>query len=385
VVAMRSESRTINSVHNAILLLVAVLALPRTAMANPPIIVGLGTADSCTEAALRNALVTAQVERGGTIQFECGELPVTIEVTSTGPAGAITLPNRTTIDGGGLITLSSTSFAEPFVLVDSNTAATIENLALDGKVQNLGRLVVRHVTFEVGDATGRSTFMNSGTAKLVHTRFGHPDYGSGSMASPVDNEGDLTVDRSEFLNVSTADTGAIWNRASATLDVRNSTFSGNYGDVTGGIQNGGSATITGCDFSANGGYDSSAVRSSGSLTIVSSTFADNQIFSGPGGAIAVSGTTVVKRSKFLRNHGYFGGAITNSGALDIEKSTFSANQAAYGGAIDTASAMTVTGSTITGNTARIDGGGIYVTGGVAPTLIKTTVTGNTPNDIVVQP
>ena len=63
------------------LLLVAALALPVPAMA--AIVVGDGTAASCTELALRNALLVAGNEGGATIRFQCGKAPVTIALIAT--------------------------------------------------------------------------------------------------------------------------------------------------------------------------------------------------------------------------------------------------------------------------------------------------------------
>src|SRR5689334_15316376 len=77
-------------------LLLALLALPTPALAAKPIIVGDGTAASCTETALGDALVIAGTVGGGTIKFNCGGSPVTIELTAT-----LVIPDNTTVDGGG--------------------------------------------------------------------------------------------------------------------------------------------------------------------------------------------------------------------------------------------------------------------------------------------
>ena len=61
--------------------------------------VGTGTAASCTDAALNAALAG-----GGLVTFNCGSAPVTIDI-STG-TGTKTIAADTTIDGGGLITIS---------------------------------------------------------------------------------------------------------------------------------------------------------------------------------------------------------------------------------------------------------------------------------------
>ena len=60
--------------------------------------VGTGTAASCTDAALNAALAG-----GGLVTFDCGG-PATIDI-STG-TGTKTIAADTTIDGGGLITIS---------------------------------------------------------------------------------------------------------------------------------------------------------------------------------------------------------------------------------------------------------------------------------------
>ncbi len=79
------------------LMLVLVLgwcgAPPRTLAAG---VVGDGTPGSCTEAALDAALVG-----GGSVTFNCGASPVTITVTAWK-----TIATKTSLDGGGLITLS---------------------------------------------------------------------------------------------------------------------------------------------------------------------------------------------------------------------------------------------------------------------------------------
>src|SRR5690349_15342900 len=59
-------------------------------------VVGNGSSGSCTESALRTAL-----NNGGTVTFNCGGSPLTITL-----AARLVITKTTTIDGGGLITLS---------------------------------------------------------------------------------------------------------------------------------------------------------------------------------------------------------------------------------------------------------------------------------------
>jgi hypothetical protein len=89
-------------------LLVAAAWSPRPVRADA--VVGTCTAGSCTEAALDAALgcgapsgspPASNCAGGGTVTFNCGASPITITVTSQE-----TIAADTSIDGGGLITLS---------------------------------------------------------------------------------------------------------------------------------------------------------------------------------------------------------------------------------------------------------------------------------------
>jgi hypothetical protein len=86
-------------------LVLVFFALPQSALAARTIKVGDGTAASCTEAALRNALILAGGERSSIIQFKCGAKPVVITVAAT-----LTIPDNTTINGNALITLDGNFF-----------------------------------------------------------------------------------------------------------------------------------------------------------------------------------------------------------------------------------------------------------------------------------
>ena len=65
-------------------------------VSQPDAVVGTGTPDSCTEAALETALAG-----GGVIVFDCGDAPLTITVTSEKA-----IATDTVLDGGGLVTPS---------------------------------------------------------------------------------------------------------------------------------------------------------------------------------------------------------------------------------------------------------------------------------------
>jgi len=120
------------SVH---VLLLAFLLFPQSVQAAPDqnITVGSGTAASCTETALKAALITASGSGGGTINFNCGLVHITIGLNQPTDVGGLqvllVLPNNTTIDGRGLITLDGTRTAS-VALVDQGVSVVLRHLSI---------------------------------------------------------------------------------------------------------------------------------------------------------------------------------------------------------------------------------------------------------------
>jgi hypothetical protein len=107
------------------MLLVAAAWSPRPVRADA--VVGTGTASSCTEAALDAALgcePSGNCFGGGNVTFNCGTSPVTITVSSLK-----TFAVDTSIDGGGLITISGGGVTQLF-LVNSGATLTLANLTI---------------------------------------------------------------------------------------------------------------------------------------------------------------------------------------------------------------------------------------------------------------
>ena len=101
----------------------------------PTFVVGNGTPQSCTEAALR-AAVTA----GGTITFSCGAKSHTIALGATLAVG-----KDTVVDGGGTVTLSGGNTVRVFTMDQGNWAGTTPVLT----VQNLRLVAGRAPTDQV--------------------------------------------------------------------------------------------------------------------------------------------------------------------------------------------------------------------------------------------
>jgi hypothetical protein len=128
-------------------------------------VVGTGTPSSCTEAALNVALgcgPTGNCSGGGNVTFNCGASPVTITVTS-----ARVMTGQTSIDGGGLVTLSGGSVT-PLFSVSPGATCTLANLTISAggggsAISNSGALTVTNCTFSGNIANdGGGAIFNEG-------------------------------------------------------------------------------------------------------------------------------------------------------------------------------------------------------------------------------
>jgi len=243
----------------AVFVVLLALALLRSIPALAAGVVGSGTPESCTEAALDTALAG-----GGMVTFNCGGA-TTITVTSTKIISA-----DTTIDGGSLITISGGNSVGIFVV----------NIGVNFTVQNLT------IANGIGGNFGGGGIANSGTLTVTNSTF------SGNRADAggaISNSGDLTVTNCTFSGNSSSYLlgagGAISN--SGNLIVTNSTFSGNSAEAGGAISNGGDMTVTNCTFSGNNspsllGPGGGAINNAGDLapatlfnTILANNFTNN--------------------------------------------------------------------------------------------------------------
>lgn len=316
-----------------------------------PIVVGTGTAASCTEAAFTNALLQAEGRGGGTIRFKCGQNPVTIVIVDS-----LSVPDDTTVDGDDLITLHGAD-EDLLLAVDVDARVTLKSLT----IVSLG----------------------------------------------VFNAGTLTVAGSTLQGSSGVCGGGIHNNG--TLTLRNSTLTDASGFFQGGgLCNLGSATVHNVVFSNNGGGGGAngggAIWNGGTLTVANSTFTHNTSFGDVGGAIYNAGRLTVRRSIFFQNHGGSGGAIFNDarfsngspdvGQLTVRDTVMVENSVAdapmffgsHGGGIyNWGGAANIVNSSISENTATAPGGGVYTCCGGTTVIKRTEVSGNSPDNVVVDP
>jgi hypothetical protein len=309
----------------------------------PTAVVGMGTAGSCTEAALSAAL-----SAGGVVTFNCGPDPVTITVTAT-----IELPYSmdTVIDGGGKVT------------IDGGGAVRILDWDSPNYRANTHTLTLQNITFAHAHATGTMPYasaplpcssgyydgaggalqMRDGVLHVINATFVDneaeklgPDVGGGAIY--LNGALDSVVVGSTFLSNSASNSGAIGS-LNSDLDVYNSDFEGNAALGFGANSNDASmcsvVAMTGQNQVGSGGNAGAVGMDGGSdltHTFCGSTFKNNTGGTGAfGGAIArtpdaAQETTVLDRCLFEGNTGDGGGAAYfHNSVLTITASTFASN------------------------------------------------------------
>ena len=335
------------------IVLCAVVVVLAPSIASASGVVGTGTAASCTDAALDTALAG-----GGSVTFDCGPDPVTIDI-STG-TGTKTIAADTTIDGGDLITISGGKSVGVFSM-NADVELTIENVTIANGIS----------------PNGGGVFNDEGALTVSNCNFS--GNGAGSGGGGIANFGTLTVTNSTFSGNGASFGGGIANAGEGTLTVANSTFSDNSASALGGgggIFNFGTVTVTNSTFSGNmanvGG--GGIANDSGTLTVINSTFSGNMapiLFSGEtgdGGGISNKATLIVTNSTFSGNSAGTGGGIENEGTATLTNSTFSGNSTTRfivspGGAIANEGAVTSINTLLAANSTGNCGGGSVVTDG----------------------
>lgn len=296
------------------------------------------TADSGA-GSLRQAIANAATS-GDTIQFQFQSTPVTISLTS----GDLQISKNLTITGLGAANLiidasSNTSQSRVFTIVSGSTVSisglTVQNgrggrvgsgsiNGEGGGIYNSGNLTLTNVVVSSNTASnlqnGGGGIFNEGTLDVVGSTISNNTAGSKTTLGP---NGDVTG-------------GGIRNASIGTLTVTNSTISGNFGQVGGGIFNTGSMTISGTTFASNiAGVGISTINAlegggiyingPGSGTIVNSTFSGNSAVD-DGGAIANHGLVSVSFSTFSGNSATNGANVSAIGqTLTLKANIFSNN------------------------------------------------------------
>lgn len=380
-----------------ILIVVACLTLLTISLPAPvhaATTVGDGTPQSCTRKALQKA-----VKLGGTVNFNCGSNPVTININKR-----IKIKTDVTIDGGGLVTLDANRQTR-IMFVKAFRKLTVKNLTFrDGKVVFNGSNTGSGGAID-GDHRAEITVLNSqfydNKVKTV------PQEGRGGGAIRVLN-GKLTVRNSYFSGnkVNGGFGGAISSMLS-NLEVTDTIITGGKAAYAGGAihvdgtYNGGvngytileRVQITDNKSKAEGGgvwiyhYD---YQTGSTIQVVDSKFSGNLVKTNRdgvavGGGLRIgNGKYTIKNSLFVNNvsQGQGGGLWLGGNAKGkLTNVTISGNEAIYGGGIqfNNSGKIKLKNVTVVYNTAAEHGGGL--SGGAGHVkLFNTLVAHNTANN-----
>jgi predicted outer membrane repeat protein len=330
-------------------------------------VVGDGSAQSCTEEALRTA-----ASAGGYITFNCGDAPLVISIPSKIQTGS-----ETVIDGGsGDITLDGGGTSQ-ILIAPSGGSLSVRNLRfINGKApeseeaDGIGGAVagewrskveVRNCTFEdntAGRGGGAVAVWTGSSLTIVGSKFvGNSSYYGGAVYSLLSS---LQIVNSTFHDNDTIDNG--WGEGGAIAT------DGASEDPDDAI--GGTVEICGVEIQNN-----HALRSGGGVyiwvyppdqvVIDRTTVESNQIGgSGLGGGMRISnGEIEIKASSFVSNvSDNHGGALYLDCApsCDIVNTTFYGNEAgSYGGAISSGDTVNINNVTFAKNSAGGHGGALF--------------------------
>jgi predicted outer membrane repeat protein len=350
----------------------------------PEITVGDGSASSCTEGALADA-----VAAGGRIVLDCGSEPHTIPLSGT---LQVTV-DGTVIDGRGTVTLDGQGSVR-VIRTDNHITVTLKDLGIrSGRAQGdssdtgsgggvfrgwRGTLVVTGCEFSdnaastEGEIGGGAIYSQSGGTNIIlDSRFTNNSGGIGGAVNSLLS--DLIIVDSVFVGNRATDAGgavytdggiAVESGASdkgtrGVIRICGSRFEGNEGGTQGGAA-----------FLFAYGVDR--------VEILLSSFARNTVMSesgseGLGGAVRGSAVVTVAGSTFEENRaGGQGGALWfgETGGVSIVSSTFVRNRAesldgaeGLGGAIAGSVEVAITSCTLVENFAGWTGGAIFASPG----------------------
>jgi len=377
----------------------AVCSAPIAAAATTgALVVGNGTAASCTGAALQAAINASPI-----VTFNCGAGAASIPLYAT---LVVPATRSTVIDGGGRITLDGGGRVRLIQVVHENfrtnrTGLTLQHITLAGGKATGTRYVApssanASCSYGWADGAGGAIFVHDAMLHAVDVTFrGNtaaspgPDVGGGAVYAT--GALDVAIVGSTFDGNSGANGGAV-GLLQSDGRFANDLFSGNQASGTGGNYVGGKAA--GCTGVAqasqggaggNGGAIAIDGGSDGAQSVCGSTFSGNTAGAFGGGLFRTADIspqpTRFDRSVFQGNHANSGGAlyVQNANPLAITASTFAANVATSAGAGEFISDnLQVTNTTFADNVATKGVGGALSLSNALPTsrILNATFSGN---------
>ncbi|MGN6518351.1 MAG: choice-of-anchor Q domain-containing protein [Dokdonella sp.] len=214
-------------------------------------------------------------------------------------------------------------------------------------------LVDSSVTLGHADNLGGGIASSTGTVTLIRSTLdANIAYAGGGLYS---HTGHVTITASTISNNSVWPVGAGGGiRTDGTLDVVDSTITGNIAKLGGGIQSGGITTVT------------------------RSVISGNEAYYHGGGLHVAGGTTTLVGSTLAGNSArYYGGGARVDGTLEATNSTIAGNNCNRSGAglyLASTATLQLDHATLSVNHANTTGGGIGGSGNA--TIVQTIVSGN---------
>lgn len=209
-----------------------------------------------------------------------------------------------------------------------------------------------------------------------------------SNGGGIFNLGTATINSCNIRDNRASQGAGIFNNTGSIVSITDSTISGNISNFNGGgIFNQGTTTINKSIISGNSlSFTSSGggiFNTNGTVNITESTFSGNLASQGGGIFNNIACTVNITDSTFTGNASFSGAAIQNASSTsiaNITRSTFSSNAASSSGGAFNISGGTVniTNSTLSGNSAGTFGGGAIIATGLSSTvnITNSTITKN---------
>jgi len=317
---------------------------------------------------------------GGTVVFTSSDpsaiLPGSSPITNgTGTFSA-------TMETVGTQTITATDAANSLTAQSGNISVTLPTLVVTTAADDAGTASNCSIQTTPGTGANPSCSLRDALLFAASQGSGSITFDSTAFASAQSitlSDGTLTIPASTTIIGPTTGTGAaltnlVTVNGAAVNGGSTSVFTINSGVMGAAVAN---LIVTGGSTGASGG----GINNGGTLSITNSTISNNAANGGFGGGVANTGTLTVTRSTVSGNSASagHGGGIFNSGTLTVTNSTIAGNSASggTGGGIMNAgsSTLTVIDGTISANSAAA-GGGIYGVGTTVK-LANSIVSGNT--------
>jgi predicted outer membrane repeat protein len=339
----------------------------------------------CNTAAFDAAWNLIPIGLGGTLTFNCGAAPVSINMS-----GTKTITKQVTIDGGGKILLNGNFITRHFV-VNAGAELTLKNITIagggggfyldaGGAVQYFGTLTVLTSTFhtnQTGDNYGGGAIYTRGDLRVENSTFRNnaAGYGGAIFTDWVSgSKGDTTLINTQILTNGALIGGGLYNIGE--LQMYGVTIQGNRARNTfrsdgGGIYNTGEVDFDGGIVTLNEAYPSGGgIDNRGDMSLRNVLIEKNLADYGAGvhayarGLPVGSCSTTITSSTLRENEAsiWGGGLMSTDCALAVNNSTIIANTARRGGGLvldESTNTTAVRNSTIAMNRASEFGGGIY--------------------------